>query len=251
MTEDEKKEFEEFLEWRKGKQEREKQKLQQTKEQIETLEDSNEEQESNNALNQDTPVNQPHNKKKETAILLCFCFLIAVWLISQIGSFNKSKTNTDYQYTTENKYETTDPLQVIRDTVQQASADSIRKANRIEQLKHSVRITTARLSSPNSAGGVDAIVYYKNVSDKTIKYFFWEGYAKNAVGDIVESEIGGRDFFRGKDTGPIKPRKIGGGCWDCIIYNSTAKKLVITEVAIEYMDGTELKITENEMKYIR
>lgn len=252
MTDNEKKEFEEFLQWKKEKQKREKLEMQQSKEHIETLEDYNGEQESNNAsTHQDTSVNQPRNKKKETFVLLCLCFLLVVWLISQIVSFNKSKTSTDYQYTTENKYETTDPLHAIRDSVQQANADSIKKANRLELLKHSVRITTARLSSPNSAGGVDAIVYYKNLSDKTIKYFCWEGYAKNAVGDIVESEIGGREIFRGKDTGPIKPRKTGGGYWDCIIYNSTAKKLILTEVVIEYMDGTELKISENEIKYIR
>lgn len=252
MTEDEKKEFEEFLQWKKEKQKRENQELQQTKEQVETLEGSNGEQEPNNAsLNQDIPANKPRNKKKETAILLCLCFLLVLWFISQLMSLNKSETSTENQYTTGNRYETTDSLQAIRDSVQQASADSIKKANRIELLKHSVRITTARLSSPNSAGGVDAIVYYKNLSDKTIKYFYWEGYAKNAVGDIVESEIGGREIFRGKDTGPIKTRKTGGGCWDCIIYNWTAKKLVITEVTIEYMDGTELKISENEIKYIK
>lgn len=244
MTEDEKREFEEFLQWKKEQQ--------RTKEHVDLLEDANREQNTNNAsLKKDKPINQLRNKKKETAILLSLCFLLIAWLISQMVSFNKSKTSSESQYTIESKYDTTDPLQAIRDSVQQASVDSIRKANRIELLKHSVHITTARLSSPNSAGGVDAIVYYKNLSDKTIKYFYWEGYAKNAVGDIVESEIGGREIFRGKDTGPIKPRKIGGGCWDCIIYNWTAKKLVITEVTIEYMDGTELKVLENEIKYIR
>lgn len=179
MTEDEKKEFEEFLQWQKEKQKREKQELQQTKEQVETLDDSNGEQESNNApLNQDTLINQPRDKRIENAILMCLCFLLIVFFISRIVSLNKSETSTENQYTTENRFETTDSLQAIRDSVQQASADSIKKANRIELLKHSVRITTARLSSPNSAGGVDAIVYYKNLSDKTIKYFYWEGYAK-------------------------------------------------------------------------
>lgn len=249
MTEEEKNEFEEFLQWKKEKQEEEKQKLQQTKEHIETLEDSNGEYESNNASpNQGTLANQPRNKKKEATILLGLCFFTIVLCISQFVAFNKSETSTENQYMTENEY---DPLKAIHDSVQQASADSIKKANRIELLKKTVCITTARLSSPNSAGGVDAIVFYKNLSDKTIKYFYWEGYAKNAVGDIVESEIGGRELFRGKDTGPIKPRKTGGGCWDCIIYNSTARKLIITEVAIEYMDGTELKILGNEIKYIR
>lgn len=252
MTEDEKREFEEFLQWKKEKLEKERQEQQRTKEHVDLLEDANREQNTNNAsLKKDKPINQLRNKKKETAILLSLCFLLIAWLISQMVSFNKSKTSSESQYTIESKYDTTDPLQAIRDSVQQASVDSIRKANRIELLKHSVHITTARLSSPNSAGGVDAIVYYKNLSDKTIKYFYWEGYAKNAVGDIVESEIGGREIFRGKDTGPIKPRKIGGGCWDRIIYNWTAKKLVITEVTIEYMDGTELKVLENEIKYIR
>ena len=94
-------------------------------------------------------------------------------------------------------------------------------------------------------------IYYKNLSNKTIKYFIWKGYAKNAVGDIVENEIGGNVSFSGKDTGPIRPGKTGGGCWDCIIYNWTAKKLVMTSVTIEYMDGTELKISEKEIKYIR
>uniref|UniRef100_UPI00402650F9 hypothetical protein n=1 Tax=Prevotella sp. TaxID=59823 RepID=UPI00402650F9 len=89
------------------------------------------------------------------------------------------------------------------------------------------------------------------MSNKTIKYFIWKGYAKNAVGDIVENEIGGNVSFSGKDTGPIRPGKTGGGCWDCIIYNWTAKKLVMTSVTIEYMDGTELKISEKEIKYIR
>lgn len=249
MTEEEKNEFEEFLQWKKEKQEEEKQKLQQTKEHIETLEDSNGEYESNNASpNQGTLANQPRNKKKEATILLGLCFFTIVLCISQFVAFNKSETSTENQYMTENEY---DPLKAIHDSVQQASADSIKKANRIELLKKTVCITTARLSSPNSAGGVDAIVFYKNLSDKTIKYFYWEGYAKNAVGDIVESEIGGRELFRGKDTGSIKPRKTGGGCWDCIIYNSTARKLIITEVAIEYMDGTELKILGNEIKYIR
>lgn len=252
MTEEEKKEFEEFLQWKKEKQEEEKQKRQQTKEHIETLEDSNGEYESNNASpNQGTLANQPRNKKKGTTILLCLCFFVIVLCISRIVEYNKSKTSTENQYMTENKYDTSDSLKAIHDSIQQASADSIKKANRIELLKKTVCITTARLSSPNSAGGVDAIVFYKNLSDKTIKYFYWEGYAKNAVGDIVESEIGGRELFGGKDTGPIKPRKTGGGCWDCIIYNSTARKLIITEVAIEYMDGTELKIQGNEIKYIR
>lgn len=234
MTEYEKKEFEEFLQWKKEKQKEANLAQQRLEEQTEQQSES-----SNRFAKQ--------NKKTEKAIYVLGLILI-VYFISLLVS-NRNSDSKESRII-RNHTETVDSLQAIRDSMQQASVASIKKANRIKLLKNSVRITTARLSSPNSAGGVDAIVFYKNLSDKTIKYFYWEGCAKNAVGDIVENEIGGRVLFRGKDTGPIKPRKTGGGCWDCIIYNSTARKLIITEVAIEYMDGTELKILENEIKYI-
>lgn len=234
MTKYEKKEFEEFLQWKKEKQKEANLAQQRLEEQTEQQSES-----SNRFAKQ--------NKKTEKAIYVLGLILI-VYFISLLVS-NRNSDSKESRII-RNHTETVDSLQAIRDSMQQASVDSIKKANRIKLLKNSVRITTARLSSPNSAGGVDAIVFYKNLSDKTIKYFYWEGCAKNAVGDIVENEIGGRVLFRGKDTGPIKPRRTGGGCWDCIIYNSTARKLIITEVAIEYMDGTELKILENEIKYI-
>lgn len=100
-------------------------------------------------------------------------------------------------------------------------------------------------------GGCDATVYYKNLSNKTIKYFYWEGVCKNAVGDAVECEIRGSEKFGGKDTGPVRPGKASGGVWDCIIYNYSARKLVITSVDITYTGGSSIHISENEMKYIR
>lgn len=239
MTEDEKKEFEEFLQWKEEKQKEKRKKANWDQPRLEKQ--TEQQSESSNRLSK-------QNKKMEKAICV-LCLILLVYfiylLVSNINSDSKESRSI------RNHTETVDSLQFIQDSISNARADSIKKAHRINFLKNSVRITTARLSAPNSAAGVDAIIYYKNLSNKTIKYFYWEGYAKNAVGDIVENEIGGRELFRGKDTGPIKPRKTGGGCWDCIIYNSTARKLIITEVTIEYMDGTELKILGNEIKYIR
>lgn len=235
MTEDEKKEFEEFLQWKKEKQKEANLAQQRLEEQAE------QQSESSNRF-------EKQNKKMEKAMCV-LCLILLVYCISLLVSNINSDSKESRR--SQNHTETVDSLQFIQDSISNARADSIKKARRINILKNSVRITTARLSTPNSAAGVDAIIYYKNLSNKTIKYFYWEGYAKNAVCDIVENEIGGRELFGGKDTGPIKPQKTGGGCWDCIIYNSTARKLIITEVAIEYMDGTELKIRENEIKYIR
>ena len=256
MTEDEKKEFEEFRQWKKEKQK--KAELEQQQPEKQEAHHTSMGGKQQNDIHQNSP--HKKNKTKNDKVMIAICLILIVCLISslvwEISLEDKKKINK-----TESNYEEVDSfnlLQEKRDSILQAkadsakaSADSIRKVKRIELLKHSVRLTTAHLSSPNSAGGVDAIVRYKNLSNKTIKYFFWKGYAKNAVGDIVMNEIGGEGIIGGKDTGPIKHGKSGGGCWSCIIYNWTAKKLFITEVTIEYMDGTELKISSNEIKYIK
>ena len=115
------------------------------------------------------------------------------------------------------------------------------------------KIIKAYLSAPNSAGGVDAHFIWKNVSDKTIKYLTWSGYPINAVGDAVACEIRGITESGGKVTGPIKPGATDGRntYWECLWYNYSAKKLVLTGIDIEYMDGSTMRINQNELKYIR
>ncbi len=128
--------------------------------------------------------------------------------------------------------------------------DSIAKAQQVEAIKNSIKITSYYLSEPNSANGVSAYFYYKNLSDKTIKYLCWEGYPINAVGDAVSCSIRDISTFRGRDTGPIKKGHTSGGCWDCAWYNSTAHKLILTSVDIEYMDGSTLQIQGEDLYVI-
>ena len=146
-----------------------------------------------------------------------------------------------------------DAIQAAEDQKEALRLDSIRKANRIDKVKHSIKIIKAYLSSPNSAGGVDAHLVWKNVSKKTIKYLTWSGYPINAVGDAVECEIRGVSESGGKVTGPIKPGTTYGYgyYWECLWYNYSAKKLVLTGINIEYMDGSTMRINKNELKYIR
>ena len=141
--------------------------------------------------------------------------------------------------------------QKLQQAKEKAVKDSIQRVERIQILKKSLKITTAKLSSPNSAGGCDATIYYKNISNKTIKYFDWTGYCINAVGDRVLCEIRRDEIYRGRDTGPVRPGKSSGGTWNCIIYNWSAKKIILTGVEIEYTDGSYLNISQNELKYIR
>lgn len=136
--------------------------------------------------------------------------------------------------------------------IEKAKLERIKKQEeeRKDAVKKSVKITSAYLSSPNSAGGCDANVWYKNMSDKTIKYLVWTGYPINAVGDRVGCEIRGFQDYRGKDTGPIKPGHGGGGCWDCAWYNYSARKLILTGIEITYTDGSYFTIKEDEIPLV-
>lgn len=107
-------------------------------------------------------------------------------------------------------------------------------------------------SKPNSFGGVDAHIVWKNTSDKTIKYITFELVPYNAVGDIVACDIRGFRRAGGTVTGPIKPGQTYGYgyYWDCMWYNNTIKKIVLTEIDIEYMDGTTKNIAPEDIEHV-
>lgn len=101
-------------------------------------------------------------------------------------------------------------------------------------------------SSPNSADGVDLRIQWKNNSEKTIKYITFECVPYNAVDDIVFSEIGYRSTFRGRVTGPIDYGDGGGNVWENAWYNSTIEYVKLVGIDIEYMDGTEINLSESD-----
>lgn len=198
-----------------------------------------------------------YNKFAQKALYIICCIVIATLLIILARRINKHNNSpaTVAKENIENEDSIDASLAAQTETDEEAaySLDSIRKADRIDQVKHSVKILKAYLSSPNSAGGVDAHLVWKNVSKKTIKYLTWSGYPINAVGDAVECEIRGVSESGGRVTGPIKPGTTYGygKYWECLWYNYSAKKLVLTGIDIEYMDGSTMRINQNELKYIR
>lgn len=109
-------------------------------------------------------------------------------------------------------------------------------------------IADAYLSGPNSASGCDYTFVYTNKSNKTIKYLYWEGEFYNAVNDPVHCDIRGNGWFRGRDTGPVEPGESGGGVWECVIYNWSADHLKLSQVTINYMDGTTATIGARDLE---
>jgi len=138
----------------------------------------------------------------------------------------------------------------------QRETDSILKAavNQADEkngqlIPSSITIIKYYTSSPNSAGGVDCNIVWKNTSDKTVKYARFTVAPYNAVDDMVASEIGGDTYKRLKATGPVKPGATDGygTTWECIWYNSTIAYMKITGIELEYMDGSVISTNNTDL----
>lgn len=149
------------------------------------------------------------------------------------------------------KLEIADSLAKARER-EQFVADSLAKVEHLNAVKKSIQLEGYALQYPNSAGGCDVTIYYRNtLKNKIIKYIVFVCKFYNAVDDEVACEIRGYRNFRGQDTGPINYWEYSGGTWDCPIYNWSARKIEIVGIEIDYMDGTELNIGAEEMKYVK
>ena len=275
MTEEEKKEFEEFLQWKAEKKKKEEEEKREQQKELEKIAEQAKQEHmaaeqakaKQQAANPSTSNNKWENEKSNSdkfmqKAMVFICTIMIAALVIILVRIDHDPSNSPATVAKENiqKKDSNDAIIAAQAEQEEKAAykervrlDSIRKANRIEQVKHSVKIIKAYLSSPNSAGGVDAHLVWKNVSKKTIKYLTWSGYPINAVGDAVECEIRGVSESGGKVTGPIKPGTTYGYgyYWECLWYNYSAKKLVLTGINIEYMDGSTMRINKNELKYIR
>jgi hypothetical protein len=131
-----------------------------------------------------------------------------------------------------------DSLKVVK---QKQIEDSL-KVVELETFKNSIEFIKYYTSKPNSAGGVDCNIIWKNLSEKTVKYARFTVVPYNKVNDIVKSEL---DYSNNvekivKVTGPIKSKQIDGKetYWDCVWYNWTIDYMLITGIEIEYLDET-------------
>lgn len=257
MTEDEKKEFEEFLEWKaekKRKEEENKAKQEDAERQVKVNAQMPqvEEEKSMEFDNKQVPYSSNNkiesNNTGEIPTTFPLAFVLLISLIIFLFCICILKDCSDNNQTSSYKTESTSNSEADKERL-----DSLKRAKRIDLLKNTIKIKKVYLSSPNSAGGVDAHLVWKNVSNKTIKYLTWSGYPINAVGDPVSCEARGTIEGGGTVTGPIKPGATDGygTYWDCLWYNYSAKNLVLTDIYIEYMDGSSIHINSNELKYVR
>lgn len=164
----------------------------------------------------------------------------------------KGKYDDIKRYEVDAKFNVDSLSRVFQDSISSATISEYFPNNeqyralsaKMQKFAKTIHVQLNELEPPNSAGGCDFNFLYTNLSKKTIKYLRWEGYVYNAVGDRVVCDIDRTSFVSGKDTGPYEPFSwLGGGTWGTIIYNYSARSILITSINITYMDGTSYSIS--------
>ena len=115
--------------------------------------------------------------------------------------------------------------------------------------KNYIQLLSVKTDEPNSAGGVNLHIIWKNTSDKTVKYAHFTCDLYNAVDDKVADTITRNYSQTGTVTGPIEPGAVYGKnyLWENFWWNNTGRYAKITKIRLEYMDGTEIKIPQGRI----
>ena len=167
-----------------------------------------------------------------------------------IVSCNQNDTSTKNQSQSDNlrQKQIEDSLKIVKQKqiedsleIVELDEDSL-KIVELETFKNSIEIIKYYTSSPNSAGGVDCNIIWKNLSEKTVKYVSFTVVPYNKVNDRVKGE---HDYYGYGEktvrvTGPVKSKQIDGNGthWDCLWYNWAIDYMLITGIVIEYLDGS-------------
>jgi hypothetical protein len=114
--------------------------------------------------------------------------------------------------------------------------------------KELIQVIDITTDFPNSAGGVNLNISWKNVSKKTIKYITFDVYAYNRVDDKVSDEVSGDLDMLCKLVGPYIPGAEDNSSWDNVWYNNTIVRAEVCGVIITWMDNTTQYLNKKQYK---
>jgi hypothetical protein len=99
---------------------------------------------------------------------------------------------------------------------------------------------------PNSAGGVDCHIQFINVSNKRIKYIYFDVVPYNRVDDVTFSEVDNISKKTIQIVDYIPSNRRYNGSWENVWYNSTISYMKIVEIKFIYDDNTTVEIDSEE-----
>lgn len=142
---------------------------------------------------------------------------------------------------------------ILAETQRVLEEQELARKNEIEKSsKDIITMFRAETSKPNSAGGVDVSFAWSNQSFKEIKYIIFEAVPINNVGDIVKCTVREESTFRGKGTGPYKRKsEYEETSFENAWYNNSIKSVKLQQIDIEYMDGTTVTLTKDDLEYLQ
>ena len=134
-----------------------------------------------------------------------------------------------------------DSVQIIQDSLQNVQEElSLGQAYR-----DSIQIINVTTDKPNTSGGVNLYIKWKNNTRRVIKYVRFKVSAMNGVNDEVYCEMSmNTSPMCVKITGPINPNQISGNdtYWDNVWYNGDIRRCVIRKMEVDFMDGSTVVI---------
>ena len=109
----------------------------------------------------------------------------------------------------------------------------------------------------DSAGGNEVSIKFTNCSSQKVKYVYFTGYFLNAVGDKCRNEVGGSTVWKYTGVGPVSripntPDRFGSYIKyfhsDPLFYSKNARRLILSSVTIEYMNGKKIVLSGSELE---
>lgn len=166
------------------------------------------------------------------------------------GKFNGSDEDIEAQgYVNEIKNQREKEAQARKEEQEWLAAQAAKTKQ--DKLREIIRVKRVYIYDTDSAGRVDISIDFSNNSDKEIKYLDFEVIPLNAVGDAVKDHGMYDSEKRFRATGPFsKGEGLKGGWHWQGWYNATIETLKLTQLDIEYMDGTKLTIDEEDIPHI-
>jgi len=115
--------------------------------------------------------------------------------------------------------------------------------------KDYIQLIDASIDKSEYSSAIDLYIRWKNTSSNTVKYAYFTCDLYNAVDDRVSCEITRKYSFTGKVTGPIESGTVYGNdtYWENAWWNNSGKYVKITNITLEYMDGTKIEIPESKI----
>lgn len=116
-------------------------------------------------------------------------------------------------------------------------------------VKHSIVLHNASVSSPDDDGNVTTYFDVENISTMTIKYITIKGFYINEFGDQTFDNSSQNKDYTWRLVGPISSKERQSFTFDNLIKNNSVKNISFSEIQVDYTNGNQISIKGN--KYLK